>query len=271
MIVIIRYIFYAQLKFCIIKTILLASEQVAKKFLIFAKHLLTNILLALQDKLTMACANKVVLALPKVALQHLEWDGLKHTENRDILDNALKDAPAVKIFLAYENPWWRNSDLQIDNSLSDLPNRHTIDFGTSLHSYRSVLLAVYTDMEDVKFWRQAQLLGKPHQNCSVTDSICISEKVVDYAHTFLGEIYNISKDDIPNPIDGAILLWDNYPYGAAWHLWKPGYLWNTVQDRMIQPVAKEDVFISSGLFTFGEGDSWSESALSSAEEVLQRL
>lgn len=222
------------------------------------------------------CAKKVVLAIPKLALQRLDWEGIHRVGIKNLLDSASKDSPAAKVFLVYDSPWWRSLDLQTGHSLSDLPNRQTYDFGTEIHSSninRSVLLVVYTDMDDVKFWREAQSVGKSF-NCTtkhLTQANCVSAAVVTYAHAFLAKIYNISVQSIPDPIDGAISLWDKYPYGAAWHVWNPGYISSKVRERMTQPVKGDNVFVASGMLASGEGDAWAEGALYSVDSVLKKL
>ncbi|XP_060575492.1 aplysianin-A-like isoform X2 [Ruditapes philippinarum] len=217
------------------------------------------------------CAKKVVLAVPRLPLGEIDWTGLQSDDVADIIQNAARDTPAAKVFLAFDKPWWRDTNYVTNHFLTDRPNRQTYDFGTSAISNRSVLLAVYTDMEDVKFWRELQSSGNSYKNCSLSASSCASERVITMVQKFLAEIYNVSLNDIPEPLDTAISLWDKYPSGAAWHVWRKGYIWNQVQDRMIQPSPADNIYLSSGTFDPRESDAWAESALSAAESVFKRI
>ena len=58
--------------------------------------------------------------------------------------------------------------------------------------------------------------------------VATTTEVVRYAMKFLSEIYNISISRLHSPVYAALQLWDRYPYGAGWHLWRPGYNWKEV-------------------------------------------
>jgi hypothetical protein len=80
-----------------------------------------------------------------VALEKLEWSGLKQPHIWDLITKSVRDAHSVKFFLAYDRPWWRSSHNYDEYAVSDTPLHRTYDFGTIHGSNVSVLNAVYTD------------------------------------------------------------------------------------------------------------------------------
>ena len=205
-------------------------------------------------------------------MERIDWSGFKTEEIHNLITKSVKDSPASKVFLIYDNPWWRNTPLNFSHAVTDLPNRQTYDFGTSATSSKSVLLASYTDMEDVKLWRELQKEGQLLDTGGAVDkSNEVSTAVVEVMHKYLAELYNIPKSSIPPPISGMMALWDDVPYGAAWTVWMPGFIWEDVQHRMIKPSMTDDVYVASGSFFHGEASAWSESALETVEEMLGKL
>ena len=139
-------------------------------------------------------------------------------------------------------------------------------------SSKSVLLASYTDMEDVKLWRELQKEGQLYDSGGLLEkSNEISTAVVNVMHKYLSEIYDIPVALIPPPITGMMALWDDAPYGAAWTVWLPGFIWEDVQHRMIKPSATDEVYVASGSFFHAQASAWAETALETVEEMLGNM
>ncbi|XP_052767826.1 aplysianin-A-like [Mya arenaria] len=215
------------------------------------------------------CAKKVVLTVPRLALSKVTFSGLSISHDlSDSIENAVKDVPAFKIFLAYDTPWWRTTN--VTHAETDLPNRQVYDFGTSARSSTSVLAAAYGDMDIVKFWREVQSRG-PFMNCLNGNDTCPSEAAVKHVTNFLAEIFQIPLESIPTPVDGAISIWDQFPFGGGWHVWMPGYNWDDVRRDVLQPSPTDHVYFATGSYAPGETDSWSNNALETVERVLKLL
>ncbi|WAR18526.1 APLY-like protein [Mya arenaria] len=215
------------------------------------------------------CAKKVVLTVPRLALSKVTFSGLSISHDlSDSIENAVKDVPAFKIFLAYDTPWWRTTN--VTHAETDLPNRQVYDFGTSAQTSTSVLAAAYGDMDIVKFWREVQSRG-PFMNCLNGNDTCPSEAAVKHVTNFLAEIFQIPLESIPTPVDGAISIWDKFPFGGGWHVWMPGYNWDDVRRDVLQPSPTDHVYFATGSYAPGETDSWSNNALETVERVLKLL
>ena len=97
-----------------------------------------------------ACASKVILAVTKLALEHIEWEGLKQPEIQDYITNSVSSIQGAKLYLAFDKAWWR--DLRLEDpgkphySLSDTPLRQTFKFDISKTTNMAVLNAGYTDL-----------------------------------------------------------------------------------------------------------------------------
>ena len=105
-------------------------------------------------------ARKVILALTRTQLKRIRWprDALWTSKKRHLLDSAIS-FEAAKIFLAFEEPWWRKKSLQHLNltkgrTISSLPCRQTFYFETNNPqvSNRSYIM-FYNDGPFAKFWK----------------------------------------------------------------------------------------------------------------------
>ncbi|XP_071147345.1 aplysianin-A-like [Mytilus edulis] len=95
----------------------------------------------------------------------------------------------------------------------------------------------------------------------------LTTTVPEYAKRFqIKDDYKCTSKDIPPPINGIISYWQNYPYGGAWQLWMPGYIWPEVERQMTKPSKKDDVFVAVNAFSYRS--SFSNSALQVVELVM---
>ena len=213
------------------------------------------------------CAKKVILAINRLALEKLEWSGLKQPHIWDLITKSVRDAHSVKFFLAYDRPWWRSSHNYDEYTVSDTPLHRTYDFGTIHGSNVSVLNAVYTD-NDVTLWEELVKRGPVIKG---TEMHTVTPETINVIHKYLSAIYSINIHHIPKPIGGIIGVWDAYPIGGAWQEWLPGYIFPDVEKQMVKPSAHDDVYVASNAFNSRSLSFWSESALESAELVLKHF
>ncbi|XP_053380940.1 L-amino-acid oxidase-like [Mercenaria mercenaria] len=214
-----------------------------------------------------ACARKVVLAIPKLALQHLDWKGLKEDTVKDMLDNAVRDSPGAKMYFGYDDAWWRNLSLAAPFAVSTTPLRQTYDYAESKSTAKAVLNPSYTDMY-MPFWEEIVRNGDFLPSTDTGDmSIAMSNTSVYLARKLYAEIFNLTVDDVPQPKSAVMALWTSYPYGAAWYEWNPGYRWGAVETKMLKPSDTDDVFIASNIFSV----PWAEGGLDMVEKMLKIL
>lgn len=67
----------------------------------------------------------------------------------------------------------------------------------------------------------------------------------------------------------VLRLWDEYPFGAAWYVWSPGYRWSDVEAAMMKPSQSDDVFVTSNVFSGDELTDWTEGALRMVDKLLK--
>ena len=198
----------------------------SQEVFILHKRVNTQIAVVILQIHRTTCARKVILAIPRRALEDIDWTGLKADKIRKYVTKSVKDVPAAKVFLVYDHPWWRRTKHKFTHAITDLPIRQSYDFGTSKTSTASVLLGAYMDMGDVKLWRELHRNGE-YLNSSddaLEPSNMVNAKVIDAVHTYLADLHDVPVASIPQPVSGTMSLWDEYPYGAAWHVWMPGFI-----------------------------------------------
>jgi hypothetical protein len=64
-------------------------------------------------------------------------------------------------------------------------------------------------------------------------------------------------------------LWDEYPFGAAWYDWSPGYRWKEVEEAMMKPLYSDDVFVTSNVFSSDQMSDWTEGGLRMVDRLLK--
>lgn len=223
----------------------------------------------LSSKPVHTCAKKVILAVGRMALEHIDWDVFKQPELHDYITNSIRDAHAGKLYFASPTKWWADYDVTPRLTVSTTPLRQTFDFAKSESTGNYVLNACYTDSNKyTSFWRE---LSQQRTKYPGTDdvSLAVSHNTIDTARKFLAEVYNVTKEEIPAPSYALMGLWDRYPFGAAWYQWRPYYDWYKVEAKMLRPSANDDVFIPSNAFSAASVSGWTEGALQKVEEVMK--
>ena len=81
----------------------------------------------------------------------------------------------------------------------------------------------------------------------------------------------LKETALPAPVSAACRLWDVYPFGAGWHLWRPGFRWDRVWASLRQPDPQQPVFIVGSSFAPGSLTTVTEGALHTAEDVLRNF
>ncbi|XP_053381129.1 L-amino-acid oxidase-like [Mercenaria mercenaria] len=215
------------------------------------------------------CARKVLLAVPKLALENIDWDVLNNDRIRDILTKSLVSIHGTKMFFGYDKIWWRNIEKSSSSIVSDTHLRATYDFVNlqSKTTPKAVYMIAYPDLSN-EYWRLAQASGNPVPGVG-DKSLEMTNTSVNIARNYLSQIFNVSMDDIPSPTSAVMSIWDQYPIGAAWYAWAPGYKMEEVESTMLRPSTTEEVYIISN--TFNRNSGWTEGALEVVEKVLKLI
>ena len=172
---------------------------------------------------------------------------------------------AVKIVVGYDSAWWKPLGLEAGRSISDLPIRQTLYFGsqgaTGVGVDKSLLLASYNDISTVPFWKGYE---KDEPFGDQPADYLASTALVNEVHSQVTELHG--QKTLPQPFAAAYMDWGKDPFGAGWHAWKAGYKYNEVMEKIRHPVPDENVFICGEAYSNDQG--WAEGALETAEHML---
>lgn len=223
-------------------------------------------------------ARHVICALPRRALELMGQRGslVEPTPRADPelveVVGSVHRFPAFKLFLGYEEPWWRELQITSGRSVTDLPIRQTFYFGIE-ESQRALLMASYDDDRSVAYW---QGLGWPkrdvpsaprlevHGDGGPSDVLVAPPEMVRHAQAQLSRMHGI---DLPTPYIAAYRNWGLSPFGGAWHLWRAGADSIAVSKRVRRPLPGQNIYICGEAYSGIQG--FVEGALTSTELVLQ--
>lgn len=212
---------------------------------------------------------RLVLALPKHPLAELvvASPDLHDTGLARQLD-AVRAIAACKVFLTFDEPWWRNvpdGPGRIKKgtyavSHTDLPLRQCYYLGKDDARGQGLMLASYADGGAVEYWQalMADSGRVPALHCP------LSRLAREDVRRQLSRMHGV---DVPAPTDGLFVDWTRPPYGGAWHNWQPGWKSWEMSVTMRRPVADCSLFVCGEAYSGAQG--WTEGALESAEAMLE--
>ncbi|XP_046580635.1 L-amino-acid oxidase-like [Haliotis rubra] len=214
------------------------------------------------------CARKVVLAAQQRCIQEIDIPMFK--SNPDIVKNldSVVGIPAGRIYLAYNTKWWKNGNPDITHTKSDQLNRQTYDWSTGTNNV-SIIMASYHDGDLAHYWRELSQFGTPIPG-SLPGVNAVTDVVKNRAEKFLSAIYNVSQSDIPEAVGGAMMMWDKYPFYAAWDYFKPGFDERTVRDLVYKPSVSDHIYIASNSWAPRNLQEWCEGTLIAVDAVINR-
>lgn len=176
-------------------------------------------------------------------------------------------APASKMFMAFDRPWWRTLGIRGGFSITDLPIKRCWYFGTEGRqpganpaNTRSLLMC-YNDLTQPGYWSgyqaRAAFAGPPAPRLSPSD-------LTASALEQLSELHGI---EVPAPYWSAFIDWQNLPYGTGFHWWQVhSRSWDVIP-YLRRPFG--DVGLSVCGDCWSPAQNWIESALTTAEGMLQ--
>ncbi|MGY2226803.1 flavin monoamine oxidase family protein [Pseudomonas gingeri] len=228
-------------------------------------------------------AKKIILAMPRRALELIDSPFFSDPWLKENLGSVLVQS-AFKLFLAYEQPWWRALGLVAGRSVTDLPVRQIYYMGTECeqkggeHTLNSLLMASYNDIGTVPFWKgledgapfvgftPASLAGKLKAEPVVPRTqFPVSDEMVRVAQMQVTQVHD--QVELPRPYSAVYHAWDSDPYGGGWHEWKANYRIDRIICRMRHPVEQQQIYIVGEAYSIGQG--WVEGAVTVAESTLQ--
>jgi monoamine oxidase len=184
--------------------------------------------------------------------------------------------PASKLNLAFREPWWEQFGITSGRSVTDLPIRQCLYFGTeagrpgvAADNRNSLLTASYCDGPAVLFWEQFTGEVQPdvmfQAEEPVTPDLQAPAGMVAEVQKQLARMHGI---DIPTPYWVAFMDWTRDPFGGGWHWWRVGQKSWEVVPRVLRPVADANLYVCGECWS--PCQAWVEGALMTAESVLQR-
>ncbi|MFJ7498046.1 flavin monoamine oxidase family protein [Streptomyces sp. NPDC097727] len=211
-------------------------------------------------------ADTVVLALPQGPLRCLQaGPGVFGPSWAQDLE-AVEPVRASKLFLAYDEPWWRASGVRPGRSTTDLPLRQVwYEPGGASR----LLLAAYPSGPSASYWERFGTEPTPTQNepagsAAFEGGPPAPAAAVTHAHLLLCRMHGASARP---PVAACWQDWGRRPHSEAWHVWRADQDPEQVAARMRAPAPGSSVHVVSDCWTEDPGSI--PGALGCAEQVLQ--
>ena len=208
----------------------------------------------------------MILGISARSLEILNWEPVLHDKQVISDIQSHRGTPAVKAFLQFQRPWWRDlKDMR--RVVTDLPTRQTLEMEVRPDG-SALLLATYSSGENVEFWEGLMKRGTVIEG-NVISHYNITDVMLETVITLIAESMGLEKDNIPSPIGAGVQIWNSDPVGYAWYTLLPGYDWRDVRDRMSKPHKDYEVYVVS---TFGhwEHSKWADGTVEVAEYTLDK-
>ena len=223
-------------------------------------------------------ARHAVLALPRRAHEALGQPGSLFDPYRavdlGILDlvTSVHRYPAFKLFLAYEEPWWRALSISSGRAVTDLPIRQTYYFGVDANK-RALLMSSYNDDRAVAYWQALGWSDRDEPTAprlqvagpgGPSEVLAAPAEMVRHAQAQLTKMHGF---EVPPPYLAAYRNWGAPPFGGAWHLWRASADSIAVGIQMRRPLRDYNVHVCGEAYSGIQG--FIEGALTSTELMLQ--
>ena len=218
------------------------------------------------------------------------------TVNAELLDT-VTNMDAIRIFLAYDYPWWQEKypELKRGRSTTDLGLRQFYYWftepGENGKQGKTLVLASYASGVAERYWRGIQdgeiyvapgveLLAdsagaeedpqkkrqkRPLYYNQGGGPRTASYTMAEEAHRQLMEFHGIAN--APKPYYAHFQNWTKDPWGAGWHQWKSGQKSDEKIPQVLQPLDDEQIYIVGECWSNVQGWVWG--ALNTSEAMLQ--
>ncbi|MFM7145100.1 MAG: flavin monoamine oxidase family protein, partial [Actinomycetales bacterium] len=207
-------------------------------------------------------AGTVILALSGSSMRRL-WFNSPMLQQSAVLSRALShlfENDSVKIYLAYERPWWRDLGLEPGKSVSDDPLRQTMYLHEDPQGH-SLILASYS------FGRHASHAFPTLESSPMEQEAGhLDESVIRDLTDALSRMHGVA---VPMPIDGRGFRWGDNTVGSDIPLWGTGIEPWKLTDMLIAPLDRRRLFICGDALSLNQG--WVLGALQTTQQVLARI
>lgn len=207
-------------------------------------------------------AGTVILALSGSSMRRL-WFNSPILQQSTVLSRALShlvENDSIKIYLAYERPWWRELGLEPGKSVSDGPLRQTIYLHEDAEGH-SLILASYS------FGRHASHAFPTLESSPMEQEAGqLDDSVIRELTAALSDMHGV---DVPMPIDGRGVRWGDNTVGSDIPLWGTGIEPWKLTDALTAPLERRRLFVCGDALSLNQG--WVLGALQSTAQVLDRV
>jgi monoamine oxidase len=215
-------------------------------------------------------AARVVLAMPRRALELIDDFPLRHDRGFAELIASVEPVPACKALLLYRKPWWSALDISGGRSVTDMPARQFYPLGTENERLPSEptggygMLMMYCDSDTVEYWKEAAPLAAAR--AAGFQWLGGDSELAQEIHREASLVYGLTP---PQPLAACFQDWTADPFGGGWHCWGPGKDGLQLADRMLKPISDRELYVCGEAYGVYE-PGWAETALERAESMLQR-
>jgi len=217
------------------------------------------------DRVSSVTAAKVILALPRRALECIVDFPLAREQRFANLIASVTPIAACKSLLLYQRPWWRDHGIVEGRSITDMPARQFYCFGSEVvrrpdeaaNGY-GVLMA-YCDEKSVSAW--AALTTPNVGFTSLGGNSALAREVHRQAQLVIGAT-------LLEPLAAYFQNWTIDPYGGGWHYYALGHDGKADAEAILKPMPDRELYVCGEAYSHSQG--WVEGALERAETVLQR-
>jgi monoamine oxidase len=222
------------------------------------------------DRTTALSARRVVLALPRRALELIEDFPARRDPRVAGLIASVAGEPAAKAFLLYPRAWWRDLGSDGGRSVTDMPARMFYALGAEKERLASEpangfgLLMAYCCGPDVQYWQQ--LAPQAPREAAGLQWLPGNSGLALEIHREAGLTYATQP---PAPLAACLQDWTVDPYGGAWSLWRQGIDGMELADSVMSPIPGHELYICGEAYS-PYYQSWAEGAVERAETMLQR-
>jgi lysine 2-monooxygenase len=221
-------------------------------------------------RMTTIAAKRVVLAMPRRALETIEDFAALRNSRVASLIASVEAVPASKAFLLYPKPWWRDLGIDGGRSVTDAPARMFYPLGAEKDRLKSEptngfgLLMMYCCGETVKYWQQ--LAPAALRSAAGFEWLSGNSQLANEIHREAAATYATNP---PQPVAACFQDWTVDPFGGGWHVWGMGKDAAQLSDLIMKPLADRELYICGEAYCRYEG-GWVEGAVERAETMLQQ-
>ncbi|HEX4159009.1 MAG TPA: NAD(P)/FAD-dependent oxidoreductase [Rhizomicrobium sp.] len=222
------------------------------------------------DRATVLTARRVVLALPRRALELIDDFPARRDPHVAGLIASVVGEPASKAFLLYPRPWWRDLGIDGGRSVTDMPARMFYALGAEKERLASEpangfgLLMAYCCGPNVQYWQQ--FAPQAPREAAGFQWLPGNSTLAREIHREAGRTY---ATEPPAPLHACFQDWTVDPYGGGWSLWRQGVDGMKLADSVMSPLPGRELYICGEAYS-PYYQSWAEGAIERTETMLQR-